>query len=68
MHRPNHDFSQDDNLCQQWFDRRSNVEYDDLAALHRSWAIETSIIEGLYHLDEAQTQTLIKRGCQLLSV
>ena len=56
------DFSQDDDLRQQWLDRRSNIANDGLTALHRSWAIETGIIEGLYWLDNAQTSTLIEQG------
>ena len=60
--QPNRDFSADDDLRQQWLDRRSNVEHTSLTALHRSWAIETGIIEGIYQLDEAQTRTLIEQG------
>ena len=60
--QPAHDFSPDDDLRQQWLQHRSNVEDAGLTALHRTWAIETGIIEGLYRLDEAQTQTLIERG------
>ena len=37
---------------------------DGLTALHRIWAIETGIIEGLYTLDETQTRTLVERGFQ----
>lgn len=40
----------------------SNVEDAGLTALNRSWAIKTDVIEGLYLLEEAQTQTLIERG------
>ena len=60
--QPNRDFSADDDLRQQWLDRRSNAEDAGLTALHRSWAIETGIIEGLYCLDNAQTSTLIEQG------
>ena len=54
--------SEDDALRQRWLSQRSNVENAGLMALHRSWAIETGIIEGIYHLDEAQTRTLIDYG------
>ena len=30
--------------------------------MHRSWAIETGIVEGRYRLDEAQTRTHIHLG------
>ena len=56
------DFSQDDALRQQWLNHRSSTDNDGLTALHRSWAIETGIIEGIYWLDEAQTRTLIEQG------
>ena len=39
-----------------------NQETLALQQLHRSWAIETSIIEGIYRPDEAQTQILIEQG------
>ena len=57
-----YNFSQDDDLRQQWLDQRSDVGSAGLTALHRSWAIETGIIEGIYRLDETQTQALIERG------
>ena len=63
--QPEHDFSQDDDLRQQWMAYHSQIRNADLLApqrLHRSWAIETGIIEGLYRLDEAQTQTLIEHA------
>ena len=60
--QPEYDFAQDDDLRQQWLNQRSNVENAGLTALHRSWAIETGIIEGIYRLDEAQTRTLIEQG------
>ena len=56
------DFTQDDDLLQQWLKRRPHDEGARLTALHRSWAIETGIIEGIYRLDEDQTQTLIEHG------
>ena len=54
--------SEDDVLRQRWLSQRSNVENAGLMALYRSWAIETGVIEGIYHLDEAQTRTLIVYG------
>ena len=54
--QPNRDFSANDDLRQQWLSQRSNVEHTSLTALHRSWAIETGIIKGIYQLDEAQKQ------------
>ena len=62
--QPDHDFSADDNLRQQRLDRRSDAENAALTALHRSWAIETGIIDGLYWLDETQTRTLIEQGIE----
>ena len=59
---PEHDFTQDDDVRQQWLNQRSQPEDDRLTPLHRSWAIETGIIEGLYRLDDAQTRNLIERG------
>ncbi len=56
------DFSQDDDLRLRWLEHRSNAGDADLTELHRSWAIETGIIEGIYQLDEAQTRTLIEQG------
>src|SRR4051812_37761233 len=32
--------------------------------LSREWAIETGVIENLYHLERGVTQTLIERGFQ----
>ena len=55
-------FSQDHDLLRQWLDCRAHSEEADLTVLHRSWAIETGIIEGLYRLDDAQTRNLIERG------
>ena len=57
-----HDFSQDDALRGQWLNHLTDAGDSGLTALHRSWAIETGIIEGIYHLDEAQTRTLIEHG------
>ena len=56
------DYSQDDALRDQWHNHLTDVGDGGLTALHRSWAIETGIIEGIYRLDEAQTPTLIEHG------
>lgn len=61
----NHDFPPDANLRQQRLNPQSSVENDDLTALHRRWAIETGIIEGIYYLDETQTRYLIEHGFEL---
>ena len=61
-------FSQDHDLLRQWLDCRAHSEEAELTGLHRSWAIETGIIEGLYWLDEAQTRTLIKEGSELSTI
>ena len=37
---------------------------DFIERLGRDWAIETGIIEGLYDIDRAVTQTLIREGFQ----
>ena len=60
--QPNHDFSAEDDLRRQWTGYRSHVGDAGLTALHRSWSIETGIIEGIYRLDETQTRTLIEPG------
>ena len=67
--QPAHNFSQEDELRRQWLNHRTRAQDAGLAALqqfeqqlHRRWAIETGIIEGLYPLDEAQTLTLIEHG------
>lgn len=57
-----HDFSPDDGRLRRWLNHRSNVGDAGLTALHRSWAIETGIIEGLYRLDEDQTNNLVANG------
>ena len=62
VQQSDYDFSSDDDLRRQWLGHRSHVGDADLTALHRSWAIETGIIEGIYQLDEAQTRTLIEQG------
>ncbi len=56
------DFSQHDALRDQWLNHQTVVGDSGLTALHRSWAIETGIIEGIYRLDETQTRTLVERG------
>ena len=66
--QPEHDFSQDDDLRQQLLNRRSDIANAGLTALHRSWAIETGIIEGIYQLDEAQTRTLIEQGFEASAI
>ena len=67
--QPAHEFSPDDDLQREWLNYRSHVGDAGLPSLqrfeqqlHRSWAIETGIIEGLYQLNEAQTRTLIETG------
>ena len=57
-----HDSSPDDCLRRQWLNHRSDAGNSGLTALHRSWAIETGIIEGLYWLDEDQTDNLVANG------
>ena len=56
------DYSQHDALRDQWHNHLTDVGDGGLTALHRSWAIETGIIEGIYRLDEIQTRALIERG------
>ena len=65
---PGQDFSQDDALREQWLTHRSNTGNDGLTALHRSWAIETGVIEGIYRLDEIQTHALVERGFELENI
>ena len=60
--RTEHDFSPDDILGWQWLNHRADVGNVGLTALHRSWAVETGIIEGLYRLDEDQTDNLVANG------
>ncbi len=59
---PEQDFSQHDALRDQWLNRGTDVRDSGLTALHRIWAIETGIIEGICRLDEAQTRTLVEQG------
>ena len=66
--QPDHDFSADNDLRQQWLDQRYDAENAGLTALHRSWAIETGITEGLYWLDRAQTRILIENGLELSNI
>lgn len=63
------DFSEIDALNRQWLEVKARAEESDPRAydrfneeLFRSWAIETGIIEGIYHLDRGVTRTLIERG------
>ena len=69
---PGHDFSTDDRLLEQWRETRAGRTPDELGAangfdrrLHRSWAIETGVIEDLYTLDPATTETLVNHGFSL---
>ena len=62
LQQSDYDFSSDDDLRRQWLEHRSHVGDADLTALHRSWAIETGSIEGIYRLDEVQTRNLVARG------
>ena len=64
-----YDFSAIDSLQRQWIAyRQAREEYEPAAysafleRLHRSWAIETGIIEGLYTLDRGMTETLVMHG------
>ena len=64
-----YDFSAIDSLQRQWIAyRQAREEYEPsayrafLERLHRSWAIETGIIEGLYTLDRGMTETLVTHG------
>ena len=65
----NVDFREIDSLHRQWMRiRRQREQFnpeayrDFLQRVHRSWAIETGIIEGLYHIDRGTTQTLVEHG------
>ena len=65
----NVDFQEIDSLHQQWVRFRRQREESNpnayrgfLRRVHRSWAIETGIIEGLYHIDKGTTQTLVENG------
>ena len=64
-----YDFSAIDSLQRQWIAyRQAREEYEPAAysafleRLHRGWAIETGIIEGLYTLDRGMTETLVMHG------
>ena len=60
---PEQDFSQHDALLRdQWLNHRTDVGDSELTALHRSWAIETGVIETIYRLEEVQTRTLVEHG------
>ena len=63
------DFEEIDALQVQWSAYRRRREDDDPDAyksfverVHRRWAIETGIIEGIYNIDRGTTQTLVERG------
>ena len=65
----NVDFREIDSLHQQWLRFRQQREESNpdayrafLQRVHRSWAIETGIIEGLYNIDRGTTQTLVENG------
>ena len=65
----NVDFTEIDSLHQQWLRFRQQREESNpdayrsfLQRVHRSWAIETGIIEGLYNIDKGTTQTLVENG------
>ena len=67
--QPDDNFFQDDDLRRKWINHRTRIGDAGLPVLqqfeqqlHRSWSIETGIIEGLYRLDEVQTRTLIEQG------
>ena len=59
---PERDFGIENEMRQLWLEQRREASTDSPMTLHRSWAVETGFIEGLYQLDEAQTQTLIEQG------
>ncbi len=42
--------------------RKNQLFQDFLDRLRRQWAIETGVIEGLYHVSDAGTKTLIEKG------
>ena len=63
------DFEEIDALQAQWSTYRRRREDDDPDAykafverVHRRWAIETGIIEGIYNIDRGTTQTLVEKG------
>ena len=63
------DFHQIDSLQKQWLEYRHHREESDRDAykafieqIHRRWAIETGIIEGIYNIDRGTTQTLVEKG------
>ena len=65
----NIDFSEIDSLQQSWVKLRQRREKSDpnvyrnfLEQIYREWAIETGLIEGLYHIDEGTTVTLVREG------
>ena len=63
------DFEEIDALQKQWLTYRRRREDDDpdaykafIERVHRRWAIETGIIEGIYNIDRGTTQTLVEKG------
>ena len=62
------DFEEIDALQAQWLTYRRRREKDDpdaykafIERVHRRWAIETGIIEGIYNIDRGTTQTLVEK-------
>lgn len=58
-----------ESLHEVWMDQRESLEKADVLGkfsneLHRQWAIETGIVEGVYSLDRGITQALIERGIE----
>ena len=64
----NYDFSQYDNLIRTWINYQTVTNNIELIALHRSWAIETGIIENIYRLNDEQTSVLIEQGFELPNI
>jgi len=63
------DFEEIDALQEQWSTYRRRREDDDpdaykafIERVHRRWAIETGIIEGIYNIERGTTQTLVEKG------
>ncbi len=56
-------------LHEVWLDQRQSLEQAEVLRkfneeLHRQWAIETGIVEGVYALDRGITQALIEHGIE----
>ena len=63
------DFQEIDSLHNQWLGFRAQREESNpdaykgfLERKHRSWAIETGIIEGIYEINQGTTQILVENG------